>query len=92
MQHLGTVFALRGGGTTDFWMYARGQWTHRASTPGPVNAGGGLAAVNYGTDNQRDELFALQGGTSAAVWKYEVASDAWTVLTEAPWYATKRPR
>jgi hypothetical protein len=84
LQHLGRIYALRGGGTSDFWGLQSGKWVKLASTPGPVGDGGGLAGINYGTDSQRDELFALQGGDSNAVWKYDVSTDTWTQAGDIP--------
>jgi hypothetical protein len=85
LQRIGKVYALRGGGTTDFWMFdSRDGWKPLANTPGPVNAGGGLVGINYGTRSQRDVLYALQGGGSTAVWKYDVDTDTWTHQSDTP--------
>jgi hypothetical protein len=84
LQRLGRIYVLRGGGTSDFWMLETGRWTKLASTAGPVNAGGALVGINYGTNDQRDVLYALQGGTSGAVWKYDVALDTWAQVAEIP--------
>lgn len=84
LQHLGRIYALRGAGTSDFWQFAAGQWTPLASTPGPVSSGASLVGVNHGTKNQRDVLYALQGGASPAIWKYDVESDTWTYVADVP--------
>jgi len=84
LQRLGRIYVLRGDGTTDFWVFESGRWTALAGTPSPVNAGGALVGINYGTDSQRDELFALAGGNSSAIWKYDVASNTWTPIAELP--------
>jgi hypothetical protein len=84
LQRLGQIYVLRGNGTTDFWSFDRGQWQALAATPGPVNAGGGLVGINYGTRSHRDVLYALQGGGSSAVWKYDVTLDRWTQQSNVP--------
>lgn len=83
-QRIGKIFALRGNGTTDFWGFDDGAWTKLANTPGPVNAGGGLIGINYGTGSQRDILYALQGGGSMAVWMYDIDTDTWSHQSDAP--------
>jgi hypothetical protein len=84
LQRIGRIYALRGNGTTDFWSFDHSEWRKLASTPGPVNAGGGLVGINYRTRSQRDELFALQGGGSTAVWRYDVDTNTWTHHSDAP--------
>lgn len=88
LQRFGKIYALRGGGTTNFWSFdsndPNGVWRPLADTPGPVNAGGGLVGINYGTHSQRDVLYAVQGGGSTAIWKYDVATDKWTHQTNTP--------
>ncbi|HVG57782.1 MAG TPA: hypothetical protein VNA24_04460 [Hyalangium sp.] len=86
LQRLGAIYALRGGGTTDFYRLDMnaGVWSQLAATPGPVNAGGALVGINYGTQSQRDRLYALQGGGSTSVWDYDVASNAWTTIAQVP--------
>jgi hypothetical protein len=85
LQRIGKIYALRGGATTTFWSFdSNGVWQHLADTPGPVNAGGGLVGINYGTHSQRDVLYALQGGGSTAIWKYDVATDKWTHQADTP--------
>ncbi|HWC95990.1 MAG TPA: hypothetical protein VG456_04555 [Candidatus Sulfopaludibacter sp.] len=89
LQRLGQIFVLRGGGSSDFWTLRAGAWVQLAATPGPVDEGGSLVGINYGTASHRDELFALQGGGSGAVWKYDVSSNVWTQVSEIP---VSRPR
>jgi hypothetical protein len=84
LQRLGAIYVLRGNGTADFWSFDDGQWKKLADAPGPVNAGGGLVGINYGTRSQRDVLYALQGGGSRAVWKYDVDTNTWTHQSDAP--------
>ncbi|MBS1858131.1 MAG: hypothetical protein JST11_22360 [Acidobacteria bacterium] len=84
LQRIGRIYALRGGGASDFWVLEYGAWRALASTPGPVHAGAALVGINYGTDDHRDVLYALQGGTSPAIWKYDVASDTWTPIGDIP--------
>lgn len=66
------IFALRGGGTSDFLKYdpLSNQWRYVAPTPAPVGAGGSLAS----SDN--NYIYALLGD-SDTVWAYSVADDQW---------------
>jgi hypothetical protein len=84
MQGLGSIYALPGGGTSDFFQLKNSTWTQLSHTPGPVNAGGALVGINFGTRSQREVLYALQGGRSSAIWKYDVASDTWTQISNLP--------
>jgi hypothetical protein len=86
LQASGEIYALRGGGTSDFWKFERGVWTALANAPGPVNAGGGLVGINYGTHSPRTGglLYAIQGGGSTAVWKYQGDTDTWTHQADTP--------
>jgi hypothetical protein len=86
LQRIGKIYVLRGGGTADFWMFDSqdNQWTKLANTPGVINAGGGLVGINYGTRSQKDILYALQGGGSTEIWKYDVDTDAWTHHNDTP--------
>jgi hypothetical protein len=85
LQRLGKIYVLRGNGTTDFWSLENGViWEKRASTPGPVQAGGGLVGINYGVRGPADVLYALQGGGSTALWKYEVNTNSWTQQSDVP--------
>ena len=84
LQRIGQIYVLRGNGTTDFWSLKNRQWTMLANTPGPINVGGGLVGINYGTRSQRDVLYAVQGGGSRAVWKYDVDTNTWTHQSDAP--------
>jgi hypothetical protein len=89
LQGLGRIYLLAGGGTTGFWMLDwTGQWTALASTPGPVGAGGALVGINYGTQSQKYVLYALQGGGSSAVWRFDVATNTWSHLSDVPVLAT----
>jgi hypothetical protein len=89
LQHIGRIYALRGGGTSDFYQLQSGRWAPLANTPGPVNAGGSLVGINYGTRSQRDVLYALQGGSSSAIWRYDVASDTWTQISNLPIFGSQ---
>jgi hypothetical protein len=92
LQRLGHLYALRGGGTRDFWrLDPTGLWVSRAPTPGPVGAGGSLVGINYGTLSQRDVLYALQGGGSGAVWRYDVETDTWAEIAKVPDVAFNQP-
>lgn len=92
LQRLGHIYALSGGGTNSFWRLEQaGVWSPLAPTPGPVDAGGSLVAINYGTLSQRDVLYALQGGGSSAVWGYDVATNTWTQVASVPEGALNQP-
>ncbi len=85
LQRIGKIYVLRGNGTTDFWSLENGViWEKRASTPGPVQAGGGLVGINYGVRGPADVLYALQGGGSTALWKYDVNSNSWSHQSDVP--------
>ena len=91
LQGIGFVYAFRGDHTGDFWEYdnfenppSNNHWISLPSAPGPVGAGGSLAGVNYGSDDQTDRLYALQGGGSSAVWKYDVATSTWSHVADVP--------
>jgi hypothetical protein len=84
LQRFGRIYALRGAGTSDFWQLKDGLWTPLANAPGPVSSGASLVGVNYGTRSQRAVLYALQGGTSPAIWRYDVDSDTWSQIADVP--------
>jgi hypothetical protein len=87
LQGLGRIYLLGGGGTTGFWMLdwtGTGQWTALASTPGPVGPGGSLAGVNFAFSGQPYVLYALQGGGSSAVWKYDPTTNSWSHQSDVP--------
>jgi len=85
LQRFGKIYVLRGGESRDFYQLdTHGTWTKLSSAPGPVSAGAGLVGINYGTQSQRDELYALQGGTSSALWRYDVATDTWLQIANLP--------
>ncbi len=92
LQGLGHIYALRGGGTEDFWrMDQLGNWVSLASTPGPVGPGGSLVGINYGTLSQRNVVYALQGGGSSAVWRYDVDTNSWSQISTVPDVALNNP-
>jgi hypothetical protein len=84
LQGRGEIYALRGGSTADFWRFDDGIWMKLADVPGPVNAGGGLVAINHGTRSQKRYLYALQGGGSTAVWRFDLESEKWSHQADAP--------
>jgi hypothetical protein len=83
-QNSGRIYAFRGGATADFWKFEDGIWSKLVDAPGPVQAGGGLVGINHGTKSQKRYLYALQGGGSTAVWKFDLSSETWSHLTDAP--------
>jgi len=70
------IYALRGGGTSDFLRYdsISDRWEVKHRTPGSVGSGGSLAfdGVQY--------IYALQGGGSNAFWRYDVVNDEWQAM------------
>lgn len=83
-QSSGRIYAFRGGATADFWKFEDGIWSKLVDAPGPVHAGGGLVGINHGTKSQKRYLYALQGGGSTAVWRFDLSSETWSHLTDAP--------
>ena len=89
-QRGGFIYALRGDGTQDFWQFTitlqtgSNHWESLAATPGPVGPGGSLVGINYGSEDQTARLYALQGGGSTAVWRYDVASNTWSRVADVP--------
>jgi hypothetical protein len=76
----GSLFALRGGNTRNFWRYdiASDSWTPRALTPNNVGEGGAL------TTRDGDTLFALRGGDTTDFWRYRPSSNSWTARADTP--------
>lgn len=74
----GTLYAFRGGSTTDFYSYSGSDntWTELADAPAAIGTGGALVYPDAG-----DDIYALGGGTN--FYKYSIANDAWTDLTTA---------
>jgi N-acetylneuraminic acid mutarotase len=83
-QGSGEIFAFRGGATADFWKFDDGIWSKLVDAPGPVQAGAGLVGINHGTNSGKPYLYALLGGGSTAVWRFDLTSKTWSHLTDAP--------
>ena len=62
LQRFGYIYALRGGGTSDFWQLKSGTWKQLSDTPDPVNAGGALVGINYGTQSHSAVLMRWKEG------------------------------
>jgi len=65
------IYALRGGGTSEFWKYniPLNSWLRLADIPAPVTAGGALAS------ERRDNalfVYAIVGGQSSSVYRYGI--------------------
>ena len=72
----GCFYAMRGGGTSEFWASPGGQyWIPLADVPVPVSSGGALAS---GTTPY---LYALAG---SKLWRYSIDADAWADLGPTP--------
>jgi hypothetical protein len=75
--HAGTVYALKGGNTTEFWSYAvaAAQWTEADAMP----AGGSNRRVKGGGSlvyaEPPNTVFALKGNNTSEFWSYPLASD-----------------
>jgi hypothetical protein len=83
------LFALKGGNTSEFWAYdpettVSVHWRELASVPAGkkrVGDGAGLAAAEL-----RDTmcLFLLKGSRTSEFYRYNPASDKWTLVASAP--------
>ena len=75
------LYALRGGGTTNFYRYSIpfNNWSSMAATPGPVNAGGALVSDNG------NNIYAFNG-SSQKFWLYNISANTWndTLVSDPP--------
>jgi hypothetical protein len=84
------VYALRGGGTADFWQYSitENSWTTLASTPAPVDDGGAMIQVHsFDVCAPRDSGFALaalRGGNTQDFWLYDIKTNRWCEGPDTP--------
>jgi len=72
----GAVYALKGGGTQEFWRYQAlgGSWTELDGMPPGIKkkkVKSGAAIVSYASG----ALFALKGNKTSELWRYMVGSD-----------------
>ncbi|MEZ4087503.1 MAG: DUF2341 domain-containing protein [Candidatus Gracilibacteria bacterium] len=88
----GTLYALRGNNTDDFWTYdiATNQWNtviaDPADTPLSVASGGDLTTYDNGTPgNPADDIiYAIRGTSDTTFWSYDPNTDLWTYEAFAP--------
>jgi hypothetical protein len=84
------VYALSGGGTTDFWQYRISQnlWTALPSTPAPVGDGGGIvqvASYNFcSTGPSHFDLAVLRGGQTTDFWFFDISAGSWCKGPDTP--------
>ncbi|MEZ5384331.1 MAG: SdrD B-like domain-containing protein [Prosthecobacter sp.] len=73
------LYAFRGDDRTNFYRYdgGTGAWESRASAPGSVNWGAGLASNG-------SHLYALRGDDRTDFWRYDPATNAWTTRASLP--------
>jgi hypothetical protein len=76
------VYALAGGGASEFWRYSvsRNQWVRMADLPVAVDDGGSLGAVL----SPGGEILAIAGKGTSSVYAYSFVSNRWTQLADAP--------
>jgi hypothetical protein len=74
------LYVLRGGGTTDFWVYsiAQNTWSVAPDAPAGVGVGSAMTGVN-GTD-----LAILRGGGTSDLWIFEPFLNRWRSGTPLP--------
>ncbi|HEU4388278.1 MAG TPA: hypothetical protein VFV34_10805, partial [Blastocatellia bacterium] len=69
-----SVFALRGGGTTDFWHYSipKNEWTVLPQTPAPVGDGAAIVEVHSWDFCKPGQYYiaALRGGGTSDFWEF----------------------
>lgn len=74
------LYALRGGGTNDFWYYDVSQNTWSSMHPTSVGAGDGAAMVvannGYG--------YAMFGGNTTSFYRYKLSADSWQPRSSTP--------
>jgi hypothetical protein len=84
------IFALRGGGTTDFWQYSISEnaWVILPNTPAPVDDGGAIVQINsYAFCSQGEGkycLATLRGGNTTDFWVYDIKANHWCVGPSTP--------
>ncbi|MCX7785537.1 MAG: T9SS type A sorting domain-containing protein [candidate division WOR-3 bacterium] len=76
-----TLYAFKGGNTSEFWAYITNEnrWIQRTSIPlGPANSkvkSGGALVVHNGL------IYAFKGGNTNEFWMYNPADSSWTQQT-----------
>jgi hypothetical protein len=80
-----SVYALRGGGTTDFWRYAISQdiWEVLPDIPAPALDGAAVVEV-WDPMSLSYTVAALRGGGTHDFWIYNINTAAWQSATPLP--------
>ena len=83
-----SVFALRGGSTSDFWHYSisQNEWTILPDAPAPVGDGGGLVEVASFDACQPGRFYvaALRGGNTTNFWMFNIDENRWCAGPSTP--------
>jgi hypothetical protein len=85
-----SIFALRGGGTTDFWHYSISEnaWAILPNTPAPVDDGGAIVQIHSFTFCSPGEgrycLATLRGGNTTDFWVFNISANHWCAGPNTP--------
>jgi hypothetical protein len=84
-----SVFALRGGGTTDFWEYSisRNAWSVLPAAPAPVADGAALVEVPFCSTKFPTSYFqlaVLRGDNTSDFWCFDIDHKVWLSGTGVP--------
>ena len=90
-----TLFAFRGGATTDFWSYnisantwdtTTAQGATLAAAPETITQGATLATYDNNTsaDSSDDLIYATRGYGTKTFWAYDPVANIWTYKTQTP--------
>jgi hypothetical protein len=75
------LYALRGGGQSNFYRYSIpfNNWSSMTATPGPINSGGALISDNG------NSIYAFNG-SSQKFWLYNISANTWndSVVSDPP--------
>lgn len=81
----GSLFALKGGGSCEFYLYLCGEDSWRTLAPVPRGTSGrGVKGGGALTSDGDNCLFALKGSRTHEFWRYEVGADSWVAATSLP--------
>jgi len=86
------IYAVRGGGTSDFWMYdsTTDNWLSMAPLPYPASTGADITVGRiWGEDDNNhlwseDGIYAITGGNSRAVFAFRTEEDTWFQVGTTP--------
>jgi len=91
----GTLYAVKGNGTFDFWAYdpATRVWSQKADVPlgfvgKPVKEGAGLATA---ADGLVVYVYLLKGSGTNEFFRYNIQADAWETMASAPTGPSEKP-